>query len=129
MKKLLIAALLALAPGALAADPVHGMWKTQPDDGSYAYINIAECNGGKVCGWMMRSFYEGGAEYQSENLGKALVRNMENVGGGRYEGSVWRPSNDKIYVGKMELNGNTLYLDGCVLGGLICKTQTWTRVQ
>ena len=48
---------------------------------------------------------------------------------GSYRGNVWRPSNDKTYTGKMELDGNTLLLAGCVLGGLICADQTWTRIE
>ncbi|GKY89438.1 DUF2147 domain-containing protein [Sinisalibacter aestuarii] len=128
MKKTLLAAALALAPGLALADPVHGMWKTEVDDGSYAYVEMAACSGGKTCGWIRRTFDDTG-EYDSENIGKALVINMENTGDGQYRGSVWRPANDKIYIGKMELAGNTLSLSGCVAGGLLCKAQTWTRLQ
>ena len=38
-------------------------------------------------------------------------------------------SNDKIYIGKIDLDGDTLYLKGCVAGGLLCASQTWKRVQ
>lgn len=131
MKRTLIAALVALAPalapGLASADPADGMWKTETDDGAYAYVEMGPCSGGKTCGWIRRTFDAGG-EYQSENIGKVLVINMENKGGGSYKGSVWRPSNDKIYIGKMELTGNTLSLSGCVAGGLLCKAQTWTRI-
>jgi uncharacterized protein (DUF2147 family) len=127
MKKTLLTAALALAPALAGADPVEGMWQTQVDDGAYAYVEMGACSGGKVCGWIRRTFDDSG-EYQSENLGKVIVINMEPQDDGSYKGSVWRPSNDKIYVGKMELSGNSLYLDGCVLGGLICKTQTWSRI-
>ena len=132
MKKTLLALTLALAPSlapSLAlADPVHGMWKTQVDDGSYALVEMGSCSGGKTCGWIRRTFDDSG-EYQSENIGKVLVINMENVGGGAYKDSVWRPANDKIYIGKMELAGNTLSLSGCIVGGLLCKAQSWTRAQ
>jgi uncharacterized protein (DUF2147 family) len=53
---------------------------------------------------------------------------MEPKGGGKYEGKVWRPSNNKIYMGKMTLSGNKLKLQGCVAGGLLCSSQNWTRV-
>ena len=58
-----------------------------------------------------------------------LVRNMAPKGDGYYAGKVWRPSNDKIYVGKMQMSGNKLKLKGCVAGGLLCSSQTWTRVK
>jgi len=128
MKRMLIAALLALAPGLASADPAEGMWKTQVDDGAYAYVEMGPCSGGRICGWIRRTFDDNG-EYQSENIGKAIVINMEPQGNGFYKGKVWRPSNDKIYIGKMQVNGDQLSLDGCVLGGLICASQTWTRIQ
>ena len=68
-------------------------------------------------------------EYRSPNLGEYLVINMIPQGDGRYEGRVWRPSNDKIYMGKMQLQGNSLKLSGCVAGGLLCSSQTWKRLR
>jgi len=118
---------LGLAGAALAADPVEGTWKTQPDDGSYAHVTMTPC-GSAVCGTIARTFNDGG-EYASPNIGKALVIDMMPQGGGAYEGQVWRPSNNKIYIGKMDLNGDSLRLRGCVAGGLICSKQTWTRVK
>lgn len=128
MKHLLAGMAVALGlAGAAAADPVLGVWKTQPDDGSYAHIQMAKC-GTAVCGKIARTF-NGEGEYQSPNLGKTLVIDMVPNGDGSYEGKVWRPSNDKIYIGKMDVSGNSLALRGCVAGGLICSKQTWTRVR
>ena len=127
MKVFRIAALLGLMAGAAHADPVQGVWKTQPDDGGYAHVTMAPC-GAKLCGVISRTFNAQG-EYNSSNKGKKLVIDMAPKGGGKYEGNVWRPSNNKIYIGKMTLNGNSLKLRGCVAGGLICSAQTWSRVQ
>ncbi|WP_264212983.1 DUF2147 domain-containing protein [Leisingera thetidis] len=128
MKHLLASMAVALGlAGAAAADPVLGVWKTQPDDGSYAHIQMAAC-GAAVCGKITRTFNSEG-EYQSPNIGKTLVIDMVPNGGGSYEGKVWRPSNDKIYIGKMDMAGDSLALRGCVAGGLICSKQTWTRVR
>lgn len=128
MKHLLAGLAVALGlAGAAAADPVLGVWKTQPDDGSYAHIQMAQC-GAAVCGKIARTFNSEG-EYKSPNIGKTLVIDMVPNGDGSYEGKVWRPSNDKIYTGKMDLAGSSLALRGCVAGGLICSKQTWTRVQ
>lgn len=127
MKKILIATAMLFAAGAaFAADPVEGIWKTQEDEGSYAHVTIAPC-GAAFCGVISRTFKDG-AEYQSENLGRQIVIDMVLQDDGTYDGQVWRPSNDKIYVGGIELNGDSMKLAGCVAGGLICKKQTWTRV-
>ncbi|SLN49819.1 hypothetical protein ROJ8625_02456 [Roseivivax jejudonensis] len=118
---------LTLMAGAAAADPVEGIWQTQVDDGSYAHVAMVPC-GDKLCGVIQRTFDSSG-EYDSPNKGKTLVINMVPQGGGKYEGRVWRPSNDKIYLGKMDLAGNSLKLSGCVAGGLLCSSQTWSRVR
>ena len=106
MKRLLIlaASLFAFATAASAQDAV-GVWQTEVDDGAYAHITISPC-GNAVCGVISRTFNAGGA----------------------YEGSVWRPSNDKIYIGKMDVSGDSLRLRGCVAGGLLCSSQNWVRV-
>lgn len=126
MKKILLASVFAaLSTGAALADPVEGVWKTQVDDGSYAHITMAPC-GAKLCGVISRTFDSGG-ETQSENIGKNLVWDMVARGGGSYkDGQIWQPSTDKIYSSKMSLKGNVLKVSGC--WGIICKKQTWNRV-
>ena len=126
MKKLFFVFLLLIAGPALA-DPLEGTWQTEVDDGAYAYVEIGPC-GDKFCGIIARTFNADG-EYSSPNLGKTLVIDMEPRGGGEYRGNVWRPSNDKIYIGKITLKGDSLFLRGCVAGGLLCSKQTWARVK
>ena len=128
MKRFLIALVAGcgLATAALA-DPIEGVWQTEVDDGAYAYVTVAPCGGG-YCGTISRTFNASG-EYQSPNLGKQIVRNMAPNGDGTYEGQVWRPSNDKVYLGKIALEGDRMALRGCVAGGLICARQTWVRIR
>ena len=128
MKRFFAALALIALGSAASADPVDGVWQTEVDDGAYAYVTMGPCNGDKICGIISRTFNADG-EYQSENIGKAIVINMVSNGDGSYEGNVWRPSNDRIYIGKMELSGNQLVLRGCVAGGLLCAAQNWVRIQ
>ena len=127
MKSILAAAFVVLGAGAAWADPVEGLWKTQADDGAFAHVTMSPC-GAAFCGVITRTFNASG-EYKSPNLGKKLVIDMAAKGNGQYEGQVWRPSNDKIYFGKIGLSGDTLKLSGCVAGGLICSKQTWSRLK
>lgn len=127
MKTFALAAAFTLLAGAVSADPIEGIWQTQPDDGSYAHVTIAPC-GPAFCGTITRTF-KGKEEYKSENLGKKIVIDMAPKGGGAYEGKVWRPSNGKTYMGKIALNGANMKLSGCVAGGLICAKQAWTKVK
>ena len=39
----------------------------------------------------------------------------------------WRRAS-ATYSGKASINGGSMKLSGCVLGGLICQSQTWTKM-
>jgi uncharacterized protein (DUF2147 family) len=121
-----IIAAMAFGGAAYAQDAAVGTWQTEVDDGAFAYVSVAPC-GAAICGTIARTFNSDG-EYQSENIGRQIVIDMVPQGGGEYEGQVWRPSNNKIYIGKMDVSGDALRLRGCVAGGLICASQNWVRV-
>ncbi|WP_372611107.1 DUF2147 domain-containing protein [Aquicoccus sp.] len=128
MKRLVMAAMVtAIWSGSAVADPAEGMWNTEVDDGAYAHVAMQPC-GENICGIIARTFNSDG-EYNSPNKGKLLVRDMQANGDGSYAGRVWRPSNDKVYTGTMQVNGDSLTLKGCVAGGLICSSQEWTRIE
>ncbi len=128
MRRWMMAAVFGLVAGAAqAADPVEGVWQTEVDDGAYAHVMMAPC-GPAICGTIVRTFNSDG-EYKSPNLGQMLVMNMVPDGPNKYRGKVWRPSNNKIYLGKIDLNGDRLKLSGCVAGGLFCAKQTWARLK
>ncbi|SDZ51229.1 Uncharacterized conserved protein, DUF2147 family [Jannaschia faecimaris] len=128
MKRFFFTLVASLGLATMAsADPIEGIWQTEVDDGAYAHVTIAPC-GSNYCGTISKTFNATG-EYQSPNLGKQIVRNMALQGGGGYEGQVWRPSNDKIYLGKVALTGDQMALRGCIVGGLICARQTWVKIR
>ena len=127
MKKLMLAAAFALGATAAAADPIEGLWQTQADEGAFAFVQITPC-GGAFCGTITRTF-KGKEEYQSPNIGKQIVIDMVAQGGGSYSGKVLRPADNKIYNAKADVSGNSMKLAGCVAGGLICKSQSWTKLQ
>ena len=128
----LAAAFAAMATTAFAADPVDGLWKTQPGDtGGYLHVSISEC-GSAICGTIDTAFSADGNEnLEYENLGKQLIWDMVPDGGGNYSGGkIWDPERDKTYNSKMTLDGqNKLTVKGCVAGGLVCRGQDWTRIE
>lgn len=133
MKKFtLAAAFAAMATTAYAADPVDGLWKTAAgESGGYLHVSIAEC-GSAICGTIDSAFSaDGDQNLEYENLGKQIIWDMVPEGSGSYDsGKIWDPESDKTYKSKMTLDDqNKLTVKGCVAGGLVCKGQTWTRVQ
>lgn len=128
MKKILLAliATVGFASAAAAQDAAVGIWQTEPDDGAFAHIAMTQC-GNAFCGVIQRAFDTSGNPIETENIGKQIVIDMVPNGDGTYEGQVFRPSNGKTYIGKMEVNGDRLELKGCVAGGLLCASQNWVR--
>ncbi len=132
-------ALIATAP-AFAADPL-GTWFTQDKK---AKIHIVNC-GGAICGtlaWLAEPIDPETKQPKTDKnnpdaskrgrplLGIPIVLNMKPAGGEKWEGQVYKADEDGpgIYTGSFTMTGaNTAELKGCVLGGLICKAQTWTR--
>ncbi len=131
MKTTVIAAVLGFALGgaAWAADPIVGTWQTNKDDnGNSGQIKIVEC-GTAICGTLVKSVDAAGKTYESANLGRKLIWDMKNQGGGKYAGGkVHSPDRDKTYSGQLVLSGNSLDVKGCVLG--ICRSGgKWKRVK
>ena len=130
MKTAILAAIATLTfGGAAMADPIFGTWQTIADDnGKYGHISVRDCGDRGICGTLVRSFDENGAEYVSENQNRAIIWDMAADGGGAYSGGkVYAPDRDKTYTSKLQLNGNTLNVQGCVFG--ICRDGgAWTRV-
>ena len=129
MKKIAMtaAALIALASTAMA-DPLEGLWQTSQDDnGNFGHIQVAPC-GAALCGTLVKSFDGSGAEMSSSNTGRNIISETVANGGGEYRGKVYSPDRDKTYNSRLQLNGDTLSVSGCVFG--ICRDGgTWTRVQ
>jgi len=131
MKFLSIAALaltLGFAAHAAAADPVAGVWQTQPgDSGGFGHVRIEAC-GPVICGTLIRAYDAAGNRVDSDRVGTRLIWDMQPQGDGRYrDGRIYAPDRDKTYNARMELDGDRLAVSGCVLG--ICRGQTWARVE
>ncbi|HZP77098.1 MAG TPA: DUF2147 domain-containing protein [Pseudolabrys sp.] len=132
------AVLLLSASPARAADPT-GQWITQ---NGKAHVLIGKC-GDALCGSII-SLKEpiepatGKPKTDKNNadaskrsrpvIGVHIVLGMKPAGDGLWKGEVYNAEDGKTYSGNLTFTGgSSLKLEGCALGGLICKTQTWTR--
>lgn len=130
MKKIILAAALTLAPVAVQAQDVVGSWQSAPSDtGSYITVDIGACaaEASQTCGIISGVFEADGTAGNQDIVGKPIIWDMEPSGTNAWDGgTIWAPDQDKTYTSKMELNGDTLSVSGCVL--FICRSQDWTRV-
>jgi uncharacterized protein (DUF2147 family) len=107
---LALAATLIMA-GIDSADPIEGNWKTQAGD-------TAAIAGSDAFSITLKS-----GKYAGKTIGS-----LKPAGDNKYAGNITDPANDKTYSGKATLSGSALKMSGCVLGGLICKSQTWHKL-
>ncbi len=107
---LALAATLVMAGMALA-DPIEGNWKTQSGE-------TASISGGGSFSITLKT---------GKHAGKT-IGSLKAAGDGKYAGSITDPAMDKTYSGKASISGSTMKMSGCVLGGLICKSQTWHKL-
>jgi uncharacterized protein (DUF2147 family) len=123
---------------ALAAEPT-GNWLTQAGT---SRIRIADC-GGALCGtivWLKEpNDPDTGKPKTDKNnsdaakrnrplLGVQIVLGMKPNGADKWAGQVYNAEDGKTYSGNLTYSGgSSLQLQGCALGGLVCKGQTWTK--
>lgn len=149
MLKRIIAAALPLA--ALCVVSLSGQAQAGEPTGTWlratgtSHIQITSC-GGALCGkivWLKEPNDPdtGKAKTDKMNpdkarrgkplLGTRVVLNMKATGkAGQWKGEVYKADEGKTYTGFLTMKAdNVLKLEGCVMGGLICKSENMTRVE
>lgn len=110
----LAAVTMALLATPVLADPIEGSWRMPSGNNA----EIKSCDGGAFC-----LTYTNGP-----NSGKTFGR-MNAEGSGAYRGTVTDYTRGgREFSGKGTLSGDTLSVSGCVLGGLICRSQELNRL-
>jgi uncharacterized protein (DUF2147 family) len=133
VKTLLIATVFSVcsAGAAFAQTPV-GEWAVE--DGA-AHIRIVPC-GGALWGVIAWTKTPGGKDENNPDpakrtrsvIGMPILINMQ-PSEKQWEGQVYNAENGETYKSNISLAGaDQLRIEGCVLGGLICGGETWTRV-
>ena len=54
---------------------------------------------------------------------------MKSIGDNTWSGTAFDAEDGQRYSGKMTPSGDHLVTAGCVAGGLICKSFSWTRAR
>ena len=103
-----------------AAQEVVGTWER---DTGASRVRFSKC-GEALCGslsWLKDA--NGPAK-----VGQRIFFDMKPNGANKWSGSAFNPEDGKTYSGTMTLSGNTLTTAGCVMGGLICRSVKWNRM-
>lgn len=124
-------ALLALPLPALAEAGAEGLWRTEANDaGGYLEVRIAPCADApdRLCGVIERALRPEGPNPDYAHLGRRILRGMAPAGPGAWDdGEIWAPDEDESYAASLQLSGDVLTVEGCLL--VFCREQDWRRVE
>ena len=131
MKMIAIALLLAASTGLAQPQPAVspiGVW--QNPKGTIR-VRTRPC-GELLCGNIVWASPVALADARdagvSSLIGTELLSDYRATGAGRWTGQVYVPDQGRRFYSTIEVrNPNSLRISGCILGGLICKHQEWTR--
>lgn len=123
----ILAACLSLSPVAGLAQDAMGLWRTEPTEEGSLEVRVAPCDGGALCGTILRARDTQGQEQAYPHTGRQMIWAMMPDGPGRWSGGrIWDPRNDRTFNSRMEAQGDSLEVAGCVLG--LCQRQQWQRI-
>ncbi|MCI4589385.1 DUF2147 domain-containing protein [Sphingobium sp. BYY-5] len=124
------AVLLALAvPVGQADAQVEGLWLNPHNS---VAVRTGSC-GDRLCGWVVwanaaarQDARDGG---DGELIGTRLLENYR-PDGRSWAGTVYVPDMGRRFSSQIqEMSPQQLKITGCLLGGFICRSQTWTRIE
>lgn len=134
-------AFAALAPvgngPAAAADP-SGIWINAEGD---TKIRVSRCGEG-ICGTVAWLADPTGADGKPKTdrhnanpaqrgrrlIGVPVLLDMKPNGTDKWSGRIYNADDGKTYISYVTLSSaDTINVQGCVLGGLLCKSMAWTR--
>ena len=121
MKRLFISMILlvAISAPARAAEFPIGSWARGDGD---AKVRIENC-GKAICAintWIRDPKSE-------EKTGDRLVMTVAG-NGGTLSGTAFDPQRNRSYKISINFNPKSMTTRGCILGGLLCKSVAWTRI-
>lgn len=120
----------AVAPPRIDLGSVQGAWRNQKNT---VHIRTYAC-GEEVCGevtWATPEAEQDARRGGTQQLrGTQIFREFRPVGDGGYRGKVFVPDMNRTFAGHLSVTpDDKLQGKGCILGGLICKTSIWVRLQ
>ena len=113
------AALLIGATAAWAGDAT-GTWIRPSTGTTVKFYNCGSNLCAKIVGVKNKA--------KQGEVGTVIMSGAKKVSENQWEGDLLNTEDGQTYSGKVTLSGGGLTLKGCVLGGLVCKGETWSRV-
>ncbi len=111
------------------ADEAVGTW-LRPKQGWHVQFAMCEDNAEKLCGTVISG--EGVDKLTGGPVvGVKMLFDLEkSADGSKWVGAMYDPKGGGTYKGKVKIRKDgRVKMSGCLLGGLMCKSEKWTRVE
>ena len=128
--KIALIALAAAVPVTASAQAaLEGHWKNPKGS---VVVRVASC-GDAYCGVVVEASDKAKATARKGGtpnlIGTLILSGMKPTGEGTFKGQAFDPKrNIRAPATIRLLGGSTLVVRGCLISGIICKEQRWTRV-
>lgn len=108
---------------------VIGIWMNPQ---SSVAVRTGNCQG-QLCGWVVWANAVAQQDARDSGVaglvGTALLQDYHPEGDGRWSGVVYVPDIGHRFGSTIQLvSADQLRIRGCLIGGIICKTQIWHRI-
>lgn len=125
----LLTALLLAAPAPASADPVLGTWLNPKGT---VTVRTARC-GRAICGKVISAAPSAQEKARAAGAGRLvgmeILSDFRPAGRGIWQGTAFIPDMGVTVPATMtQLSRDRLQIEGCGMGGYLCKQQVWTRV-
>jgi uncharacterized protein (DUF2147 family) len=125
-------ALSATLTGSAAASEASGLYGVWRNPKNSVHVDIEPC-GKAACGEVVWATPKAQADAQKGSgkplVGQRLLRDMTPTKTGEWRGKVFVPDLNMTFAGTAQLlDGGRMTARGCLLGGVFCKTQVWSKL-
>lgn len=111
--------LAGAATVAHAADPT-GTWERPSTGTAVKFYNCGSNLCAKIIGVRDKA--------KQGTVGTVIMSGAAKTGDGTWKGDLLNTDDGQTYSGVVTYTGGGLTLQGCVLGGIVCKGETWRRL-
>ena len=128
-RMILAASLLLAAPATASAQAIEGQWTNYKKN---VVVQVERC-GAAYCGRVVQASAKAQEKARKGGtprlIGTQILTGLKPIGDGKFRGRAFVPKrNIHATATVRQLNDNVMQVQGCVLGGLLCDNEKWTRV-
>ena len=134
MTRILIRALAVAAvtavPLSASAKGLEGQWRNPKGS---VVVKVSNCGGNAFCATVVDASAKAQAGARrggtARLIGTQILTDLKPTGNGTYKGRAFEPKRNIRAPATVKVVGpDTITVRGCLISGIICKSQRWTRV-